>query len=162
MRYFFTIWTPVVIVMAIAYFFGFLEWYTPIASFVCCVITQYVYEFYFREKWYGSHGLYSDYTMDYVNELARMQYERIATTQINSDMAVYFYHYWRHWKHEFDVFRIQDILSHCRLRHPNWFSEPQQGGDLSEKVASGQVKSTGKSVSVDDAIARIDDALKRG
>ncbi len=48
------------------------------------------------------------------------------------------------------------LLQHC-YPSPERFL---QQGDISEAVASGEIKSTGKSVSVDDVLDRIDKALE--
>ena len=162
MRYIFTIWLPVGIVLAITHIAGALDWYTPITAFFSAVVMQFLYEFYIREKWSYRGWVYAYEPRTYYYILNRMRYERLATTQVGLT-RLYYHDYWRHENLQSQgIFGVRDIIWHY------WFfsvrdrlSMPQGTPEVvSESVASGEIKSTGTSVSVDDVIAKINAQLE--
>ena len=82
-----------------------------------------------------------------------MRFARLGSTVIDG----HWLHYYNYWRFEnlqsLGIFRISDILSYYRRLHC-------QAADISPLVADGEIKSTGKQVSIDDVLNRIDKALE--
>ena len=178
MRYVFTLWLPVTIVLAIAYLAGFLRWHTPIIAFVSAVITQFVYEFYFKEKDFPELSRDADQP-PCLKLLRHLQYNRLTPAgyiQHLSNGASIIYRPNGVIEYRVAPARIVSIeemqdaiqgMRHLLQRNdaillPDCNPSPErflQQGYISEAVAAGEIKSTGKSVSVDDVIAKIDEHL---
>ena len=153
MRYIFTIWLPVGIVLTIIYLLGSLRWYSLIIVFMSNVVGAFVGEYYLSEKWRDPHGWHAYNPKCYWKLLQRMWFARLGSTTTNG----HWFHYYNYWKlqnlQSLGIFRVHDIVSHFRRQN-------MQDVDLSPLVASGEIKSTGTSVSVDDVIAKIDAQLE--
>ena len=162
MKHFFTLWLPFAIALAVLYFIGVFRWYSPITVFIGCVITQFVCEFYLKEKWTFCSDVRFYEPRWYYYTLNRLRFERLGTTQVGVydgvgmyDEVVYYYNYWKHENlQSLGIFRVRDILSYYRRFH-------FQPADISPLVAAGEIKPTGTSVSVDEVIAKIDEQLEK-